>query len=347
MEHTRGKVQERKGGYNKLAHKKIEEVTDAFWKNEVNEYNKELIEEFLSQQHLSPATLQQYESGLKIFAKWVHDFAKNKDIVGLKARDALKYQNWLISKDLSSNAIKFKRSVVSSFCGFIELYYNDEHPMFRNIFTKAIPNVAKANVKEKNPLTKQELELIIETLKKREEYQKLAFLLVAYSSAGRRAEVIQLKKEIVNYQTYKNKDGVDQKFYLSHVVRGKGRGKNGKDIRLMISKDAMNAIKKWIEVREQEVDIDGCEYIFVSKAKDGYKQISLNTVNLWVDYFGDIIGRKINPHLIRASRSTHIVVDEGKDVRFAQRLLHHESSETTNKHYIIRDENEDLGDLFS
>lgn len=324
------------------SHKKIEEVADSFWENEVNPENRELIEDFLSQQHLSPQTLKQYKSSLRIFAKWIYDFNRNKNITDLKSRDALKYQNWLISKGLSSSAVKFKRSSVSSLCGFIEVYYSDEYPLFRNIFSKAIPNVANVKKKEKVPLTEEEREKIIKTLKKNNDYLKLAFFLVAYSSAGRRAEIIQLKKEIANYDIYKNKEGKEQGFYLAHPVRGKGRGQQGKEIRLMISVEAMEAIKKWLEYRGD----DDCEYIFASKYKNGYKKISVNTVNLWVDYFGEIIGRKINPHLIRATRSTDIVVNEGKDVRFAQKLLNHESSETTNKHYVIRDENEDLGDLF-
>ena len=57
-----------------MAQKKIEEVSKEFWENEILEENRMMIDEFLQQQHLSPATLKQYESGLKIFAKWVHDF---------------------------------------------------------------------------------------------------------------------------------------------------------------------------------------------------------------------------------------------------------------------------------
>lgn len=325
-----------------MAYKKIEGVSDDFWENEINETNKELIEEFLSQQHLSPQTLKQYESGLKIFAKWVYDNADNKSITELKARDGLKYQNFLLKKGLSPNAVKFKRSVVSSLCNFIEVYYDDEYPLFRNIFSKAVPTVPSENKKEKIPLSKSELNKIINTLKAKKEYEKLAFFLVAYSSAGRRAEIIQLKKEIVNYALHRNKEGKEQNFYLSHKVRGKGKGKAGKEIKLRIGKDAMEAVKQWLEYRGE----DDCEYIFAHKTSDGYKQISVNTVNLWVDYFGKIIGRKINPHLIRATRSTDIVVNEGKDVRYAQKLLNHKSSETTNKHYVIRDDSDDLGDLF-
>jgi site-specific recombinase XerD len=322
-----------------MAYKKIEEVGKDFWDKEVNKNNKYFIEEFLSQQHLSKETLKQYESSLKIFAKWIYDNERNVDITTLKQRHGLKYQNYLIGLGMSSSACKFKRSSVSSLCGYIEVYYNEEHPMFRNIYTKAIPNVANVKKKEKIPLTIEELNTLIKALEKEKQYQKLAYLLTAYSSAGRRAEVIQLKTEILNYEQYKDKNGKEQGFYLSHTLRGKGKGQGGKAIRLMISEDAMNAMRKWVDIKGTD-----SEYIFSNKKGDNH--ISVNTVNLWVDSFGKIVGRKIFPHLIRASRSTHIVVDEGKDVRFAQKLLNHESSETTNKHYVIRDESEDMGDLF-
>lgn len=312
------------------------------FKEKVNPINQELVEDFLKQSHLSDQTLKQYKSGLNIFCKWVYDECKNAEIPSLKPRQALRFQNFLIDKGLSSSAIKFKRSAVSSLFNFIEVYWLDEYPTCRNIFTKAIPNVSNKKVKEKIPLTKIELKILIDELRERNEYQKLAFLLVAYSSAGRRAEVIQLKKEIINYQEFKDKKGENKGFYLSHIVRGKGKGKGGKDIKLMISIEAMDAVKTWIE----ETGENNCEYIFVSKHGSEYKQISANTINLWVDYFGKIVGRKIFPHLLRASRSTHLVVDDGKDVRFAQKLLNHESSETTTNHYVIRDDSEDFGDIF-
>lgn len=326
-----------------MSRKKIDDVTEEFWEEEVDATNKELIEDFLSQRHLSPNTLKQYTSALKIFSKWAHDHARNLSIVKMKPRHALQYQDWLIDKGLSGHGIQMKRSAVSSLCNFIELYYSDEYPSFRNIYTKAIPNVEKSASKEKIPLTESERNKIINTLKESGDLQKLAFFMTAYSTAGRRAELVQLKKEIANYDEYKNGEGKGQGFYLSHNVRGKGKGRGGKQIKLMIGKDAMEAIKDWLDYRGE----DDCEFIFVSNRGGEVKGITPNTVNLWVDSFGKIIGRKINPHLIRATRSTDIVVNEEKDVRFAQILLNHESSETTTKHYVIRDENEDLGDIFN
>lgn len=324
-----------------MAHKKIEEVSDEVWNSQINPYNKELIEEFLSQQHLSPATLKQYTSALRIFAKWVHDFRRNKDITDLKARDALQYQNWLISQGLSPNAIKFKRSAVSSLCGFIELFYSDEHPTFRNIFTKAIPNIPKQNVKEKVPLTTDEIEKLVEELTKHQEWQKLAYLLFSYSTGCRREEARQLLKEVITYSKHKDKNGNEKNFYVTHPIRCKGRGKLGKVRSFAFDDRAMEAIKKWIEAR----DDDDCPYVFVSKTKNGYKQISANTFNLWCDEFSEIIGKKVHPHLIRSSRATNAVVAEGKDIKAVQALLGHESS-TTTEIYVVRDTSNDIDELF-
>ncbi|MFS0905809.1 tyrosine-type recombinase/integrase [Priestia aryabhattai] len=338
-----------------MAQKKIEEVTDDFWDNVVSDTNRELIEAFLDQQHLSDATLKQYTSALKIFAKWVYDFCfvkkdgEEKIIPELKPRDALKYQNWLISKGLSSSAIKFKRSAVSSLCNFIELYYNDEYPNFRNIYTKAVPTVAKNSVKEKVPLTMKEINKIAKELEKRQDWQKLAYLWFTYSSGCRREESRQLLVEVATYDKHVDKKGNAKDYYITHNIRAKGAGKEGKVRKFTFDQRAMDAIKKWVEYRSLQVNQtfgDTCPYLFVSKNKDDYRQVSPNTFNLWCKEFSKILGGKpVHPHLFRSSRATNAVVEEGKDIKAVQKLLGHNSSQTT-EIYVVRDESDDLDDLY-
>lgn len=334
-----------------MGYKKIEEVTDEFWENEVDQTNKMLIEEFLQQQHLSPATLKQYESGLKIFAKWIHDFCIPKGdgkvkITDLKPRDALRYQNWLISKGLSPNAIKFKRSAVSSLCGYIEVYYGDEYKDFRNIFTKAIPNVTKSNIKEKQPLTMSEIEKLSNELYEREEWQKLAYLWFTYITGCRREESRQLLKEITTYPKAVDKKGNKKKYYLTHPIRAKGKGKEGKVRKFKVDERAMQAIKKWIDYRDTQVENDDCPFVFVSKTKDGYRQLSANTFNLWCQEFSKMLGgRPVHPHLFRSSRATNAVLEDGADIKSVQKLLGHNSSQTT-EIYVVRDDADDDDELF-
>ena len=119
-----------------MSNKKLIGFNEEEFREKVNPINQELVEDFLSQNHLSGQTLKQYKSALYIFCTWVHDNCKNKSIPELRPRDARKYQDWLIAKGLSPSAIKFKRSAVSSLCGFIEVYYDKEYDNFRNIYTK-------------------------------------------------------------------------------------------------------------------------------------------------------------------------------------------------------------------
>lgn len=322
---------------------KLSPVTIQEW-NEVEDFNRQITDEFLEQQHLSPQTLSQYQSALKQFFKWVKDNCQNKSIIDLKPRDALRYQNFLMGRDLSSSAVKFKRSAVSSLCGYIELYYAEDYPLFRNIYNKKIPNPPKAPRHEKQPLTKEELELLIETLEKQKRWQMLCYVQLSYSTGARRGEVAQLLKEISAHDKVKDKKtGGYKNYYMTNEVRTKGRGREGKRRKLIFSEDAMNALKKWLEVRGE----DDCEYIFVKKTKNGEtSQLAPDAFNYWCqEIFSEIVGRRVHPHQLRSTRATHLVAYDGKDIKSAQSLLGHQSSETT-EIYVVRDSDDDVDDAF-
>jgi integrase len=321
---------------------KLKEVTEQEW-NQVDDFNKQITSEFLEQGHLSPHTLSQYKSALRIFFRWVYDNCQNKSITDLKPKDALRYQNFLINRELSSSGIKLKRSAVSSLCGYIELYYADEYPLFRNIYNKKIPNPPKTLKNEKKPLTNEEFDLLLKTLEEKEEWQMLAYVMFSYSSGCRRAEGRQLLKKVVDYEYIKDKDGNYKNYYLTHEIRCKGRGREGKRRKLQFSEDAMVAIKKWLEIRGE----DDCEYVFVTKTKSGkVSQISASTFNYWCsEIFTKIVGRRVHPHQLRSTRATHLVAISGKDIKSAQKLLGHESSDTTEL-YVIKEGDDDIDDAF-
>src|SRR5689334_829447 len=93
---------------------KSDEISDEQWLS-VNKDNRRIVEEFLKQsKQLSPQTLKQYASGLRIYFYWVKENAGDKAFYDLRSRDYLFYQNSLVDRGLSSSAIKLKRSAVSS-----------------------------------------------------------------------------------------------------------------------------------------------------------------------------------------------------------------------------------------
>lgn len=320
---------------------KLVEIKDKEWEK-VDKWNKNITEEFLEQEQLSPQTLKQYKSALRQFFYWVYENCDNKPLHELKVRDALKYQNYLIKRGLSSSAVKLKRSVVSSLCGFMETYYDDEFPMFKNIFNKKVPGVPNSFKREKKPLIKDELENLIKELKKRKEWQMLAYLVFSYESGARRGEVSQVRKEIIDYDYVKDKKGNKKDYYMTHTVRGKGKGREGKKIELFFSDDSKKVIKKWLDVRGD----DDCEYLFVKKNSNGdVEQVTLETFNYWCSKtFSEIVGREVYPHLLRTSRASGLFHD-GSSVKSISALLGHKQTSTT-EIYIIQDDSDLIDDIF-
>ena len=331
--------------------KKQSEVTDEQWLS-VNKKNRKIVEEFLREStQLSSQTISQYESALKIYFYWIKENADDKDFDQIKSRDYLLYQNFLTRRGLSSSAVRLKRAAISSLNMFIETYY--EELKFRNYITKKIAAPPQAFVHEKEPMTLDEYAHMCRVLEDRKMWQQLAYLKFTFSTGCRRGESVQLLKEVINYE--KNTRDVKVKdehgneivkqvsYYVTHKIRCKGRGKEGKVRVFQFDEDSMNAIKQWLDVRGQ----DDCPYVFVSKTKDGKtKNLNPATLNLWSKtVFEKILGRRFHPHILRESRATSLVVEQGRDIKVVQMLLGHESS-LTSEGYVIRDDKDMSNEAF-
>lgn len=333
-----------KNGQLRKRAKRVEDITDEEWEN-VTEYNRDKVEEFLYESvHLSPSSLRQYKSGLRIFYKWVDDRLNGKKVYEIKKKDFMRYQNFLARRGMSSNAIKFKRSAVSSMNKYLINFYEDEPEFetFRN-FVEGVPNPSPNKVYDKIPLTKEEVQYVKDTLLENENYIVLAAFSVFYDTGCRRAEAVQLRKEIVDYESVKDKEGNPIGVYKTHDVRTKGAGEQGNLRPLLLSDEAMGHINLWLENRGE----DDCEYIFASKRNGKYEQISLSTVNYWFkEIISDIVGRRVNPHIVRASRSSHLIADNNGKLGKAQKLLGHKDSSTTNNFYNLNEDDDDLESMF-
>ena len=329
-----------------MSYRKVFGFTDEEYRRLIHEDDRELVDDFLEQQsHLSDQTLKQYRSSLMIFLKWNHDKNRNKELTELKPRDGLRFQNYLLNKGLGTSAIKLRRSTVSSFYGYLEVFWSDEYPDVRNIYSKAVPSVGSVKKKEKEPLTLNEIAKITEALEEREEWQKLAYFWFSIGSGARREEVRQVLKEVADYDKFV-KDGDEKNYYLTNKVRAKGKGREGKVRRHYITEEAMEYIQKWVRFRDSNYDFDDSEHLFVTVNVSGEKvnQISASTFNVWCNEFSEYIdGKKVYPHLLRTTRAT-LLSDEGVDIRAIQKLLGHEDASTTSI-YIISD-NDEIDDIF-
>lgn len=330
-----------------------EDITDEIWST-VNEFNREMVDDYLNNQtHLSPKSTNAYKSALRIFFLWVKNNLRDKKCIDIKKKEFLRYMNWLANRGFSESGIKFKKSAVSAMNKFIENFYEDEYPTFRNFVTAEMQVPKTGKVFSKEPLTPEQIDYLCNELEKREEWQKLAYVKYTYSTGCRRAESRQLLKEVINYEPKRkmvkivDENGVEHEVesvsYKTHDIRCKGRSKVGKIRKLQFGEDVMIALKKWIEVRGE----DDCPYMFVIKQKNGEtRQVSEGIFNDWcINEFSAIVGQRLTPHGLRRSRATNLVVYNHRPLETAQKLLGHESSETT-QIYVIREDSDDADDAF-
>jgi len=317
---------------------KLPEVTDKMW-NEVIKVNREVYQDYIdSNQQLSKETLKQYKSASRQFFWWVKMRCQNKPIYQIKKSDFLKYRSYLINHGLSSSALNLKKSCISSICNFAENMYDsgEDYPDyvgFRN-FTRGLPPIPKNKVYEKIKVSEEEYKDMMRVLEEQKDYLGMAWLACAFNVGARRSEIIQFKTEILDYEHHINSKGEKQNYRFTHVVRGKGRSRDGKPIRFMLNDEAYKYLKLWVTERSYEH-----EYIFTVKYGGDYVALSKTWANSFCqNKLSPIAGRRINPHLFKASCITWLL-ESGKDIKVVSKYVaQHESVETTQLYDLRSDE---------
>lgn len=318
---------------------KLPDVTEEMFES-CNPHNTMLVKQYLETSNtLSADTLKQYKSGLYQFVWWLKNNAMDKPFYKVKKFDFKRYMSYLVGRNMSSSGLKFKKSAVSAFCSkFIETFIvedDENYTTFRN-FTTGTIDIPKNRTYNKIPISKEEYDLMIKTLTDDENYLGVAWVATMWNVGCRRNEIRQFRTEILNY---KPKNG--KTYIMTHNVRGKGKGLDGKIIQYMIPLSIIPLLKQWVDKRGYE-----SKYIFTCKYNGEIKEISRE----WADNFcantlSDILGRRINPHLFKNSCVTYML-EQGKSMKAVSKFIaHHESTETT-AIYDLRSMEDEMDGLF-
>lgn len=112
--------------------------------------------------------------------------------------------------------------------------------------------------------------------------------------------------------------------------------KEGKIVTLYFSKEVRDVMKELIDYRaENEIDDGG--WVFVARDLDGYHRAGKSTLTQWCKAIGRDAGiPEIHPHTWRKTGS-NLLKAKGMPLEDIASLLHHESSDTTQKFYIKKD----------
>lgn len=324
--------------------KKQVEITDEMWEK-VNQEYRELIEYYISSQSHSPQTKKQYSSMLRQFGYFVFEKCNNKPIYKLKKKDIISYLTYLKdNRKMSSSAIQTRKAAISSLCNFIENVVMDDYDedevnpykSFKN-FTRGLPAISKTKVYDKVKITRDEYLLMIENLKDKENYLGMAWLAIAFNVGARRNEIIQFKSEITEYPISEG-----DTYVMSHNIRLKGSGEDGKIEPYMINLEALEYLKLWLEKKDHEH-----EFVFTKKFNGEIKVVDES----WANYFctnvlSPMLGRRINPHLFKASAVTYLL-EQGVALELVSKYVaHHENVATTISHYDLRDHAEAKNNIF-
>lgn len=323
---------------------RIAPVSEKWFNTRARKFNRKKINEYLQHSpRLSPSTLTQYRSCLRIFAYWIYKYCDNRKIIDLKIRDGKAYQDWLIDHNGSSTNINVKLAAASELCEYIEKYYEEEYSTFRNPIRKGREQIVKTPRKEKHPLDPDEINHLLTELHNRRQFQRECYVALSYQTACRRAESLQFKRIIANYTDtdaeYFENEGVRHKYFLSNSIRCKGPGRQGKIRRFKLSEETLGYIRQWDEqrrylVRKQGLT-DDADSLFVHIDSRGVRNLTPAAFAYWFEDFGDIVGRKLHPHDLRTSRATNLVVYQNKPLSAVSVMMGHKSEETTKVYYVI------------
>ncbi|ANK59829.1 tyrosine-type recombinase/integrase [Loigolactobacillus backii] len=329
---------------------RISAVSDKWFETKANRYNHKIINEFLAiSPKLSPKTLDQYHSCLRIFAHWIYTDCGNKRITKLTAIDGKHYQDWLINHNTSSANQAVKLAAASQLCKYIQKYRSSRLFPFTNPIALGRETTVKTDPKPKLPLTPAELDKLMTVLERRKEYQKLAYIAITYQTACRRAESGQFERKLANYtdndaKHFSDDSGNDISYFISNKIRCKGRGRAGKVRQFKLAPYTIAYLKQWDDQRvamaEHTGIDDDCPMLFVHIDKDGVHALTPAAFSYWFKEFSSIVGRHIHPHLLRTSRATNLVVNDHQPIKAVAKMMGHKSEQTTRDYYVI-DHSED------
>lgn len=314
--------------------KGIPRVTKAD-RDKFHEANKEAMQDFLEIgcADKSVHTIKQYRSALNIYFRWVHDYQKNRPIYEHDPRMWSRYMAWLNKYKLSSSALRLKRATISSLCEYLlteNRGYDNRYNSFIN-FTKNT-KIASNRVYDKIPVTFDEMNDMVEQLVKDGDLLTATYLMISFYSGARRAEVVQIKVSDIMKD-----DHLTEGFNYTGYVRAKGEG-GGNSVKLKIPTPAITMARAYLETRDFE-----SQYLFANPHTG--KMVKPSWCNLRCSsVLSPMLGRRINPHILRASSCTYLL-EIGQDLRAASKHLNHAGIEVTTL-YDLRSLDEGIGEVF-
>lgn len=284
----------------------------------INPKNKMLMERFLKNfaTKRSPKSVVVYRSNLNIFMCYNVLFNDNTAFTDLKKRDFMEFFDYCVSElQWASQRFSQMHSALSSFSTFIETYYDDDYPLFRNLLPK-IEKLPKDTVRKKSIFEKEELDKLMDWLGEIDRPQEQCLLAIMMASGARASELVRFTTTMID-EEHTAFEGLFLE--TTEEMQVKGRGTNGKSIPRYIIKDLfLPYYNKWLPLREQIMKENGKEHDSIFIRSDG-EPAQVTTIRGWIEKWDKILDKHFYCHSMRHFWTTFLL-SLGLEKQFVQEL---------------------------
>ena len=291
-------------------------ITSKEISEQINPKNRNLINRFLKEKNTrcSDTTITNYKSDLEIFFTWNYLENDDKFFIKIRKLELADFFAYCV-EDLKWGSSRFARmrSCLSSLSEFIEKFYDEDYPEFRNIVLKAIESMPKAERRKKTVLSKEQVDNLLNYLSNElNNPQEACLLALAISSGARKSELLRFDIDLID----ENNTAFDDLFIeTKEPIKTKGRTKEGKLLyKYIYKKTFIDYYKTWLPIRKKIMEENGVEEhnkLFIRR--DG-QPIQVAGVDRWIEKWEKYLEVPIYMHCFRhylVTELTRIGLEQG------------------------------------
>lgn len=273
-------------------------ITSPELSGQINKKNIELVEKFLKDKAIrtSEKTIVVYRSNLDMFFTWNLLHNGNKHFVEIKKLEFSEFFSFASSDlGLGSARLNNLRSTLSSLSSFIEKFFDEDYPNFRNVILRVVESSPKEERREKTILTDEQIENLLQHLKDTDK-QKACWLALAVTSGARFTELLNFETDLID----ENRTAFGDLFLeTTRQIKTKGRGKSGKLLYKYILRDKfLPFYGEWMEERQKILKENNLEHKALFIKNDG-TPASDGTIRGWIEGFEKHLGVPFYAHALR------------------------------------------------
>ena len=292
-------------------------IYDADKIKQINPETLKLFQKYqvdMSIRDLSPNTINGYISDLQQWFIYMYDNQFNLSVLEATDDDLLEY---FYFRKQEGNNVARQRRIMSSISAFYKF-------LRKKKLIKESPTEFLERPKQGQPVVKQtflnveQVEKLREKLTEYGDIQLQAYIFFGLSTMARVNAMAHLRWEQVD---------LDERM-CTDVLE-----KEGKIVDLYFSTEVEELLRK-IKVEREKKGIDDYGWVWYTPYTNADTCVNNSTLNDWCKKAGSMINvPSLHNHDLRHSGS-NILKELGMDIQDIAELLHHESTETTVKHYL-------------